>query len=159
MRVAIPLQVPILEVERLVTVASSLPCHHCGGEPPRLECFPLQPALAWIVAARPSTHANVERDRLDPVVPEVLQRLLAVFRLVAAGIFGGQALGGIGGVSLSAQLIGTALGVVWALVGGFVVYGALKFFVGLRMSQEEEFDGADLSTHKISASPERESNW
>jgi Amt family ammonium transporter len=78
---------------------------------------------------------------------------------VAAGIFGSQALGGIGGVSLSAQLIGTALGVVWALVGGFVVYGALKFFVGLRMSQEEEFDGADLSIHNITASPERETNW
>jgi Amt family ammonium transporter len=78
---------------------------------------------------------------------------------VAAGIFGGQALGGLGGVSLQAQLIGTALGVAWALAGGFVVYGLLKMTVGLRMSQEEEFDGADLSTHKISASPERESNW
>jgi Amt family ammonium transporter len=78
---------------------------------------------------------------------------------VAAGMFGSQALGGIGGVSLTAQLIGTALGVVWALAGGFAVYGALKFFVGLRMSQEEEFDGADLSIHNITASPERETNW
>ena len=78
---------------------------------------------------------------------------------VAAGIFGSQALGGLGGVSLQAQLIGTVLGVAWALAGGFVVYGVLKMTVGLRMSQEEEFDGADLSTHKISASPERESNW
>ena len=78
---------------------------------------------------------------------------------VAAGIFGNQALDGLGGVSLQAQLIGTALGVAWALAGGFVVYGVLKMTVGLRMSQEEEFDGADLSTHQISASPERESNW
>jgi Amt family ammonium transporter len=78
---------------------------------------------------------------------------------VAAGLFGSQSLGGLGGVSLGAQLLGTALGVVWALVGGFVVYGVLKASVGLRMSQEEEFDGADLSTHKISASPDRESNW
>ena len=78
---------------------------------------------------------------------------------VAAGIFGSQALGGLGGVSLQAQLIGTALGLAWALAGGFVVYGVLKMTVGLRMSQEDEFDGADLSTHKISASPERESNW
>jgi Amt family ammonium transporter len=51
------------------------------------------------------------------------------------------------------------LGVAWALVSGFAVYGLLKATMGLRMSQEEEFDGADLSTHKISASPERESNW
>ncbi len=78
---------------------------------------------------------------------------------LAAGIFGSQALGGLGGVSLSAQIIGTALGVAWALVSGFAVYGLLKATMGLRMSQEEEFDGADLSTHKISASPERESNW
>jgi Amt family ammonium transporter len=78
---------------------------------------------------------------------------------VAAGIFGSQALGGLGGVSLWAQIIGTALGVAWALVSGFAVYGLLKATMGLRMSQEEEFDGADLSTHKISASPERESNW
>jgi Amt family ammonium transporter len=78
---------------------------------------------------------------------------------IAAGIFGSQSLGGIGGVSFTAQLVGTALGVVWALAGGFVVYGALKLFVGLRMSQEEEFDGADLSIHNITASPERETNW
>ncbi|MCF8147203.1 MAG: ammonium transporter [Sulfuritalea sp.] len=78
---------------------------------------------------------------------------------IAAGIFGSQALGGLGGVSLSAQIMGTAMGVAWALASGFAVYGLLKVTMGLRMSQEEEFDGADLSTHKISASPERESNW
>ena len=78
---------------------------------------------------------------------------------IAAGIFGSQALGGLGGVSLTAQIMGTALGVVWALVSGFAVYGLLKATMGLRMSQEEEFDGADLSTHKICASPARESNW
>ncbi len=78
---------------------------------------------------------------------------------VAAGIFGTQALGGLGGVSLGAQLIGTAMGVLWAAAGGAVVYGALKATVGLRLSQEEEFDGADLSIHRISATPEREANW
>jgi ammonium transporter, Amt family len=78
---------------------------------------------------------------------------------IAAGIFSSKALGGLGGVSFSAQLIGTTMGVVWALVGGFVVYYALKVTMGLRMSQEEEFEGADLSIHKISASPEREANW
>ena len=78
---------------------------------------------------------------------------------VAAGIFGSQALGGLGGVSLGAQLIGTGLGVVWALLGGFVVYGVLKMTVGLRLSQEEEFEGADLSIHKIGATPDRDVNW
>ena len=78
---------------------------------------------------------------------------------IAAGIFGSKALGGLGGVSLSAQLVGTGLGVAWALVSGFVVYGLLKASLGLRLSQEEEYDGADLSIHKISATPEREANW
>lgn len=78
---------------------------------------------------------------------------------LAAGIFGTQALGGLGGVSFTAQLIGTLLGVVWALIGGVVVYGALKATVGIRLDAEEEFEGADLSIHKISASPDREASW
>ncbi|MEN9384924.1 MAG: hypothetical protein RL323_2067 [Pseudomonadota bacterium] len=78
---------------------------------------------------------------------------------VAAGVFGSTALGGLGGVSLSAQIIGTAMGVAWALVCSFVVYGVLKRTVGLRLTQEEEFDGADLTVHRIRATPERETNW
>lgn len=78
---------------------------------------------------------------------------------IAAGIFGSQALGGLGGVSLGAQLIGTAMGVAWAAAGGWLVYGVLKATLGLRLSQEEEYDGADISIHKISATPEREANW
>ncbi len=78
---------------------------------------------------------------------------------LAAGIFGAQALGGLGGVSLGAQVLGTALGVVWAVVGGFAIYGLLKATMGLRLSQEEEYEGADLTIHKIGATPDREVNW
>jgi len=78
---------------------------------------------------------------------------------LAAGIFGAKALGGLGGVTLGAQLIGTLMGVAWAAGGGLLVYGLLKMTMGIRLSQEEEYDGADLSIHKISASPEREANW
>ena len=72
---------------------------------------------------------------------------------IAAGIFGTAALGGLGGVSFMSQLIGTLAGIAVALAGGFVVYGMLKHFVGLRLSQEEEYQGADLAIHKISATP------
>jgi len=68
---------------------------------------------------------------------------------IAAGIFGAKALGGLGGVSLMSQLIGTGLGIAVALAGGFVVYGTLKKLVGIRLGAEEEYDGADLSIHKI----------
>jgi Amt family ammonium transporter len=78
---------------------------------------------------------------------------------LAAGIFGAAALGGLGGVSFMAQLLGTLLGVAWSLGAGFAVYGLLKLTLGLRLSQEEEFDGADLSIHRITATPEREVNW
>ena len=72
---------------------------------------------------------------------------------IAAGIFGQKALGGLGGVSFMSQLAGTALGVAIALAGGFIVYGVLKKLVGIRLSEEDEAEGADLSIHKISATP------
>ncbi|WP_157313891.1 ammonium transporter [Chitinibacter sp. FCG-7] len=78
---------------------------------------------------------------------------------IAAGIFGSEALGGMGGVSILAQIVGTLMGIVIAFVGGYIVYGVLKKTVGIRLSDEEEFNGADLSIHQISASPERETNW
>ncbi|MBX2879934.1 MAG: ammonium transporter [Granulosicoccus sp.] len=70
---------------------------------------------------------------------------------IAAGIFGAEALGGLGGVSLLSQVIGTVAGIVIATLGGFLVYGLLKAVVGIRLSEEEEFNGADLSIHKISS--------
>jgi Amt family ammonium transporter len=73
---------------------------------------------------------------------------------IACGIFGSTALGGLGGVSFMAQLVGTLMGVSIALVGGFIVYGAIKAAIGLRLDQEQEYMGADLSIHHIAASPE-----
>jgi Amt family ammonium transporter len=78
---------------------------------------------------------------------------------IAAGIFGAKALGGIGGVSLAAQVIGTLGGVAVALIGSTLVYGILKQVVGLRLDPEAEFNGADLSIHKVSATAERETSW
>jgi Amt family ammonium transporter len=78
---------------------------------------------------------------------------------IGCGIFGSKALGGMGGVSLGAQLIGTAMGVAWAVLAGLVVYGLIKSVTPLRLSPEEEYDGADLSIHKIGATPDREVNW
>ena len=72
---------------------------------------------------------------------------------VAAGIFGAKAFGGIGGVNLFSQLIGTALGILIAMAGGFLVYGVLKKLVGIRMDVEDEYMGADLAIHKITATP------
>jgi len=68
-------------------------------------------------------------------------------------------LGGLGGVSLGAQVIGSLLGVAWALATGLVVYGLIKAFMGLRLSAEEEHAGADLSIHRIGSTPDRDVSW
>ncbi len=92
------------------------------------------------------------RWRIDDVLGVwPLHGLCGVWGGIAAGIFGLQALGGLGGVSLGAQLVGTALGVAVALVGGALVYGMLKATLGLRLSQQQEYEGADVSIHRISA--------
>jgi len=78
---------------------------------------------------------------------------------IAAGIFGLKAFGGLGGVSLSSQMIGSLLGIAVAVAGGLIVYGALKALVGIRLDAEQEFMGADLSIHKITATPENETGW
>ena len=88
-----------------------------------------------------------------------LHGLCGLWGGLAAGIFGAKALGGIGGVTFTGQLIGSVLGVGIALIGGILVYGTLKAVLGIRMSQEEEFEGADLSVHRISSTPDREPNW
>ncbi|MBL1320837.1 MAG: ammonium transporter [Methylophaga sp.] len=80
-----------------------------------------------------------------------LHGLCGVWGGIAAGIFGSLALGGLGGVSLISQLLGTLLGVTIAFVGGYIVYGVLKKVMGLRLTQEEEYDGADLTIHRISS--------
>lgn len=78
---------------------------------------------------------------------------------IAAGIFGAHALGGLGGVSLAAQVIGTGLGIVIAVSAAALIYGTLRAAVGLRLDPEEEYNGADLTLHRITATAERETLW
>ncbi len=92
------------------------------------------------------------RPQIDDVLGVwPLHGLCGAWGGIAAGIFGSQALGGIGGVSFMSQLLGTVMGIVIAVLGALLVYGAMKKFVGLRLSQEDEHEGADLAIHKISA--------
>jgi len=78
---------------------------------------------------------------------------------IAAGIFGAKALGGLGGVAFMSQLLGTLLGITVAVLGSLIVYSALKAAFGLRLDAEEEFNGADLSIHRVSSTAERETLW
>ena len=78
---------------------------------------------------------------------------------IAAGIFGQKALGGAGGIAFMPQLLMTGLAIAVALAGSAIIYSVLRTTIGLRLDREEEFDGADLSIHRITATPEREPNW
>jgi Amt family ammonium transporter len=96
------------------------------------------------------------RWRIDDVLGVwPLHGLCGAWGGIACGIFGAKALGGMGGVSLMSQVAGTGLGIVVAFAGGAIVYGAIKAVVGLRLDPEAEFNGADLSIHKIISTPER----
>lgn len=109
-------------------------------------------AGALFVWAFTLTQNRLKIDDVLGVWP--LHGLCGAWGGLAAGIFGSKALGGLGGVSIASQAVGTVLGVTVALVGGVVVYGLLKQLVGIRMDAEAEFDGADLSIHKIPARSE-----
>ena len=94
----------------------------------------------------------LRRPKIDDVLGVwPLHGLCGAWGGIAAGIFGSTALGGIGGVSFMSQLSGTLLGIVIAVAGALLVYGTMKKVVGLRLSQEDEHEGADLAIHKISA--------
>ena len=91
-------------------------------------------------------------QRIDDVLGVwPLHGLCGAWGAIAAGIFGTEALGGLGGVTFMSQLVGTITGIAVALIGGLAVYGVINAVSGLRLSQEEEFNGADLSIHKIAS--------
>ncbi len=106
-------------------------------------------AGALFVWAFTMTQNRLKIDDVLGVWP--LHGLCGAWGGIAAGIFGLKSFGGLGGVTFMSQLIGTGLGILIALIGGTIVYGGLKKIAGIRMTQEEEFEGADLSIHKISA--------
>ncbi|MEO8298938.1 MAG: ammonium transporter, partial [Burkholderiales bacterium] len=116
-------------------------------------------AVAGVIFVRLFTLTQ-NRWKIDDVLGVwPLHGLCGAWGGVAAGVFGQHALGGLGGVSLASQLVGTALAIGWALLAGGVVYGVLRYLVGLRLTQEEEFEGADLTIHRIGSTPEREVSW
>ena len=100
-------------------------------------------------------HIEQEKLKIDDVLGVwPLHGIIGSWGGIAAGIFGQQALGGLGGVSLVSQLLGTLAAIVFALANGFLVYGILSKTVGIRLHPEAEFAGADLSIHHIGAYPE-----
>ena len=111
-------------------------------------------AVAGVIFVKLFTYTQNKLKIDDVLGVWPLHGVCGTFGGLAVGIFGQQWLGGLGNVSMISQMIGTFLAISIALTGGFLVYGALKITMGIRLSQEDEFRGADLSIHKISANSE-----
>jgi Amt family ammonium transporter len=70
------------------------------------------------------------------------------------GIWGTIAVGIFGGASLLWQLIGTVSISAFAFVASFVTFTIIKAVLGLRVSEEEEFEGLDIGEHGQEAYPD-----
>ena len=108
-------------------------------------------AIAGLIFVKLFTYTQNKLKVDDVLGVWPLHGVCGAFGGLAVGIFGQKWLGGLGGVAMMSELIGTLLAIGIAVIGGLVVYGALKATMGIRLSQEDEFRGADLSIHKISA--------
>ncbi len=85
-----------------------------------------------------------------------LHGLCGVWGGIACGVFGLEALGGLGGVTFQSQLVGSLMGAAFGFAAGYVVYGVLRSAIGLRLTADEERQGADMSIHSIGANPEQD---
>lgn len=108
-------------------------------------------AIAGVIFVKLFTYTQNKLKVDDVLGVWPLHGVCGAFGGLAVGLFGQKWLGGLGGISMMSQIIGTFLAIAIALIGGFIVYGTLKAVMGIRLDQEEEFRGADLSIHRISA--------
>mgnify|MGYP003572735567 CR=1 FL=1 len=81
----------------------------------------------------------------DPVGAISVHGICGNWGTIAVGIFGGG--------KLMPQLVGTVAVSVFAFVFALVVFGAIKVVMGLRVSDDEEFEGLDVGEHGMPAYP------
>ncbi len=82
-----------------------------------------------------------------------LHGVCGVWGGIACGVFGLTVFGGMGGVSLPSQIVGSVLGAAFALAAGIVAFAVTDALFGFRVSAEDERRGADLAVHRIGANP------
>jgi Amt family ammonium transporter len=75
---------------------------------------------------------------------------------VAAGVWAPMIRNGFHGYTVHfwTQVLATGIAIVYALIAGVVTFAAINFLVGLRVSEEEEFSGLDVSEHGTPSYPE-----
>ena len=58
------------------------------------------------------------------------------------------------GASLSVQMLGAACIFAWVFVASLLVWGLIKLIMGLRVSEEDEYEGVDIAECGMEAYPE-----
>ena len=113
-------------------------------------------AIAGLIFVRGFTFTQ-ERLKIDDVLGVwPLHGLCGLWGGIAAGIFGLKLLWGMGGVNLLSQIVGSVGTVIYALVAGSILYFLTSRFIGIRLTDEQQRRGADLTFHHIGANPEGE---
>jgi Amt family ammonium transporter len=83
----------------------------------------------------------------DPVGAISVHGVVGLLGLLLVPITNGDA-------SFTGQLIGAATIFGWVFVTSFVVFFAIRMIIGIRVSEEEEYEGVDLSECGLEAYPE-----
>ena len=83
----------------------------------------------------------------DPVGAISVHGVVGIWGLLAVCLTNGDA-------SLKAQLLGIAVIFLWVFIASLIVWSVIKLVVGLRVSEEEEYEGVDISECGMEAYPE-----
>ena len=83
----------------------------------------------------------------DPVGAISVHGVVGMWGLIAVALTNPDA-------TMKAQLIGLVTIFAWTFVASFITWLVIKMVMGLRLSQEDEYMGADLAIHKITAQPD-----
>jgi Amt family ammonium transporter len=111
---------------------------------------PLQATLFGAIAGIIVVMSILALDKVkidDPVGAISVHGVVGLFGLLIVPITNSAS-------SFSGQLIGAATIFVWVFSTSFVVWFALKKIIGIRVSEEEEYEGGDISDCGMEAYPE-----
>jgi ammonium transporter, Amt family len=128
---------------------------------------PWESLIIGLIAAPLAIYGNFFIERKlhidDPVGAFGIHGLNGAFGLLAVGLFADGTYGGVKGVlingtaglgQLAAQLVDIAVVAGFSFGMGLLIFGAIKYTIGLRAPHKDECEGLDLTEHGLSAYPE-----
>ena len=93
----------------------------------------------------------------DPVGAVSVHGVVGLFGVLAVGIFADGSYAGVSGLiagnfsQIGIQALGGVVIMLWALIGGGIMFALIKAGIGLRASDEEQASGLDMPEHGLAA--------